>query len=177
MIWKFSVNSERNCAAYAFEFSKNRSHARRILPKVFAESIGIPVVENLYLEEFPVALNQVEIGSIGRQEDQFDLRALQKMPNCFGAIVAGDVTDQVDAFDGRVGVLNLLEQCDGGGSVDRLVEASHRLQAIQIDRAIDVEPIAPSVARQLMRQPPQVPCHLQAQVGALQRGRFVTVVV
>jgi hypothetical protein len=63
MIWKFSVNSERNWAAYAFEFSKNRSCS----PK-FAESIVVPVVENLFLEEFPVASEESDqvVGRRGR---------------------------------------------------------------------------------------------------------------
>ena len=76
----------------------------------------IVVVKDLFLEEFPQSLDQVQVRSIGRQEYELDSRGLQILLNSFGTVIARVVANDVDPSGEEVQLLKLLEQVDNSVS-------------------------------------------------------------
>ena len=76
------------------------------------------------------------------------------------------VTDDIEALRHRIGFLDFLELGNGGGCINSVIKTHYRLQACEVDRAIDVEPIASRVARECPRHPPFDPAVAQHRIVA-----------
>lgn len=70
-------------------------------------------------------------------------------PNRLGAIVASIVANHVDRHRLWMPLLELFQQGDGRDGIDAVVEAHHRLEALEVNRAVDVDPSPPGVGADL----------------------------
>jgi len=55
-------------------------------------------VQAFLLDEFPQPFNQVEVGGVSRQKQQFNIQPLRTGKHCLTALVLGIVQDQRDRY-------------------------------------------------------------------------------
>src|SRR5271157_5047504 len=86
-----------------------------------------------------------EMRTVGRHEMQDDApaRLLQPVLDGSGMMVAGVIEEDVDAAHRRIGPLQRGEQVDGALRVDGLDFLDAGLSGLQVDRAVQVQPLAP----------------------------------
>lgn len=105
--------------------------------------LAIIAVEDLLLEGFPIPLHQVEVGPVGREEDQRDSGCLQILRHQPRAIAAGVAGTYVDLRRFRVPIFELAEQGDGGWGIHRRGVMDHRFARFHVERAANFQPPTP----------------------------------
>ena len=72
---------------------------------------------------------------------------LQPAPDGSGVVVSGVVEEEVDAGHRRIGALQRLEQGDRARRIDRFNIHEAGQSGLQVDRAVQVQPVAPGRRR------------------------------
>src|SRR5271165_503880 len=104
-----------------------------------------PVVGDVLVHHLPKPFDRVEMRAVGRHEMQDDAppRLLHPILDDFGVVVAGVVEEDVDAAHRRIGALQRFKQSDRARRVDGLNIHDAGLSGLQVDGAVQVQPVAP----------------------------------
>ncbi len=99
-------------------------------------------VKALLLDEFPPALDQVEMGRIGRQKEQFDVKMGRQGLNESAALIAGVIENQGDGCL-EIARAEFSQQLAHAFGIDiRIIRHGDHFQVERIDSAQHVEALA-----------------------------------
>ena len=88
------------------------------------KSFIVAAIENLFLEKLPVAFNQVQVGRIRWQKDQFDVGVTEVLFYDLRSIITGVIANDVNLLSRRILRFDLLKQLDSRLRIDGLVVAN-----------------------------------------------------
>jgi len=129
------------------------------------EAFVVAVVQHLLTKILPQSLDQVQVRAIRRQEDPLDLRRIEERRHELRAVIPSVVADHVDRAGLAVLALDLLEQIDRRLGVDARVDPRDGVHLLEVDRPVDIEPLAAGVGGDLFLDAPLDP--------PTRRGRIV----
>lgn len=117
----------------------------------FRKRFVVVPVQHGFLEELPKSLDQVEIGRIRWQKNQFDFGMFQIVRHELRPVITGIVANDLNPASFGVLGLDLLKQLDRRLGIDGVVVADDGTEIIAVDDAIDIEPLPARVAANLVR--------------------------